>query len=267
MADRDLLHKPSPLVKPEGDDKSAAPPAPARGRLGVAERPREVAREADAQAVGGKSSGARQPGPAGTPDAAGTRPGAAADPSTPTGAPAPAPKAFRNAYFNKDVAATGALNQRTREMAALRGQEGAADLRRVVLPHPPGAENPSPQDLHGALARMGGAEAEGTEFTELLGRQAAWTRREGVTPEAIAAAQAKLAALVELRRAALQRMRALPPSHLEAAPSLGQAVVAADAGAQPPPDPEAEAEALVHANARRGAGMRRRLAKVMGSKR
>lgn len=262
MADRDLLNKPLPAIAPEGDEAKRSLPAPQLGKLGVLDRAREVGREAEAKPATKQeakaSAQARPQGPA--------QKGAVPTQSQPPAAPVQE-KAFRSAYFNRDTAAIGTINQRARPMAALRGQEGATDLKRVVLPVAAGAEDPNPERLHGALLRMAGEHNLAPDLGALLGRQAAWTKREGVTAEAIAARQQELEAQVALRREALARMRQLAPSHLEGTPTLTQAVLSLDADAAAAPDPQAEAEALIDATARRGAGLMGRLAKVMGSKR
>ena len=55
----------------------------------------------------------------------------------PKGAPRPA---FMNQYFNRDVNALSQANQAQSGMRALRGEESAMDLKKIVLPTPDGLE-------------------------------------------------------------------------------------------------------------------------------
>ena len=65
---------------------------------------------------------------------------------------APAHKA---AYFNKDISGVKDANLAQSNMKALRGAEGATDLRKVVIPPAVGIENPDPADLRAASVLMG----------------------------------------------------------------------------------------------------------------
>jgi hypothetical protein len=253
MAKRDLLHKPIPIVAPEEQGSDAqAPAAPRLNKLGVQERARELGGEARAKPATGR------PGAAGKPAA---RPEPAA---TPAQARQPA---FRAAYFNKDIESTNAINQRASAMQALRGGEGATDLKRIVLPPPINVQAPDPALLQETLERMA-PQGESTELSlpDLLGRHGAWTKGEKVTAEAIAARLAQLERMVQDRLAALARLAKNSPYHLMRSPTMAQAATSGGKAHEQTDDLAAAGSELVQSTAAQAAGMHARLAKVMGTK-
>ena len=62
---------------------------------------------------------------------------------------------FKAAYFNKDISGVKETNLAQSNMKALRGAEGATDLRKIVLPPAVGVENPDPVELRAATDLMG----------------------------------------------------------------------------------------------------------------
>ena len=263
MADRDLLNKPMPLIRPEehAPDKKGLL-APILGKLGVQTRAKEVGTEKDAPAVKQDKSSASG-GTKGLP-----RPTSKKEARAPGGMPVGAPedKAYKAAYFNKDVGALGAPNLRARPMAALRGEEGATDLKKVVLPPLTGSATPSPEMLGAALSAMGPAEVEGPNLLGLLERQSQWAQAKTTTAEVLAARMAQLEEMVAARQEALGRMAQLTPDHLGRSRTLTLGITA---------DPERpiEAEGLEHDANRvidetsaQAGGLHTRLMKVMGIK-
>ena len=126
MANRDLIHKPLTIGAPEEPGKDGkVPAAPQLNKFGVQNRAREIGGE----------------GPVVPPPAIPTEPTRRSR-STPARTPRPTVQqdargpAFRAAYFNKDVESTGAVNQRASSMKALRGDEGASDLKKIIIPPP-----------------------------------------------------------------------------------------------------------------------------------
>ena len=253
MANRDLLHKPIPVGAPEeaaGENK--LPATPALNKLGVQNRSRDIAGESDPiiapverQEVP-TSRGPRRP-------------------------PAPETQhnrgpAFRAPYFNKDIESTGAVNQRTRSMKALRGDEGASDLKKIIIPPPRGAETPDPQTLHSALELMAPHQLNRLDLGSLLARQGAWSKTQGVTAEMIAQRLAQLKQMVQDRLVALARVARLSPQHFARSATLTQAISSDGRGHETPTDLNAAGRDLVHSTATQANGLHARLAKVLGSK-
>ncbi|HET6345654.1 MAG TPA: hypothetical protein VFH51_12030, partial [Myxococcota bacterium] len=127
------------MVVPEEPSagKKGVPPA-SLDKLGLKVRGRDLGGES-APVVRGPARGSEAVPPAEAPPAEA--------PVRPTRGRGPAYKA---AYFNKDVDGSAGINQRARPMQALRGQDGAADLRKVVLPPPVEVEVPNPEQLRAA---------------------------------------------------------------------------------------------------------------------
>jgi len=268
MADRDLLNKPLPLVVPEERNvEKKGIPAPVLGKLGVQVRAREVGTEADAQA-----KAAVRPNPSLQPEkrkdgvkTPGQRSGEAEAPGGHVSPRGP-DKAYKAAYFNRDVQATGAPNLRARPLAALRGEEGATDLKKVVLPPPAQSEAPRPEQIGAALERMEPAQQGAPDLAHLLALHNAWTQGEGMTPEKLMARMAELEAMVEARRGALNRMAHLTPEHLTRAQSLVQAFMAQGTDVLASPTLAQDADALVQKSHDQAEGLHLRLKKVMGIK-
>lgn len=264
MADRDLLNKPMPLIRPEehAPDKKGLL-APILGKLGVQTRAKEVGTEKDAPALKQDKSPAPG-GPKGLP-----RPALKRDVRAPIGTPVGAPeeKAYKAAYFNKDVGALGAPNLRARPMAALRGEEGATDLKKVVLPPLTGSATPSPEMLGAALSAMGPAEMEAPHLMGLLERQAQWAQAKTTTAEQLQARMAQLEDMVAARREALERMAGLTPEHFGRSRTLTLGVTADPRVPVEPEGLENDANRLIDETAAQAGGLHTRLMKVMGIKR
>jgi septation ring formation regulator EzrA len=87
-----------------------------------------------------------------------------------------------------------------------------------------------------------------------------------MTPEKITARLAQLEAMVEARRAALDRMAGLTPSHLSRARSVAQAFLAQGSDVTQSPTLAQDADALVQQSHDQAEGLHGRLKKVMGIK-
>lgn len=149
---RDLLYKP-PVPIVTGDDSEVKPASKA------VKRPPQVERGRDLGGVGSP-----------TPEPVVTT-------STPSAKSSSAERAaFKNPYFTKDSSGVGVANQRQRTMQALRGAEGATDLRKVILPPAIGIETPDPNVLRGSSDLMGIDGSFHLGLEALVGRQSAWTR-------------------------------------------------------------------------------------------
>ena len=98
-------------------------------------------------------------------------------------------------------------NQRARNLQALRGSEGATDLRKIVLPPAVGIDNPDPAQIATAGGLMGLDGSFDLSLETLIGRQGSWTRGKGVTPEMLEAAHGTSSRrMVEARKKALARL-------------------------------------------------------------
>lgn len=172
----------------EDADGKKALPARSTDKLGLKVRGRDLGGTVEAKAAAGV--GAPAPAPA-----------AAQAPAARVGSPA-----FKAAYFNKDVIATNNVNLRAKPMQALRGGEGATDLKKVVLPPPVGAQTPDPARLRAAIDLMGAVTGFDADLASLVARQGAWTKGPGVTAAMIQARMAQLEHMVQDRIAALRRM-------------------------------------------------------------
>ncbi len=115
--------------------------------------------------------------------------------------------AYKAAYFNEDISGVRQVNLRGKGAQALRGEEGASDLRKVVLPPAHGIENPNPDVIRSAADLMGLEPGFLHDLAGLLTRQGAMARSNGVTREMLEARMAMLEIMVEARKAALERMR------------------------------------------------------------
>src|SRR5690606_29535963 len=117
------------------------------------------------------------------------------------------PPAFKAAYFNQDSSGVREVNLRQSNAAALRGGEGASDLRKIVLPpSASGITTPDPGQLRGATDLMGLDGSFELNLESMLGRQSAWTRGKGVTAEMIQARMQQLEQMILDRKRALQRL-------------------------------------------------------------
>jgi len=239
MSGRDLLYKPQvPVILP--DDASGAKKVDKTGT--GAPRARDL----------GGVPGERPAAPA-------AKPGRAAPPTR--------TQAHKAAYFNKDVSGVREVNQRGSTMAALRGSQGATDLRKVVLPPAIGVEHPEPEVLKGAGKLMGLDGGLDLSLEAFLGRQGEWARGKGVTVEMIEARQAMLELMVEARKAALMRMIDVQNRELPRSVTVEQAVSAHGEALDEADDLAAQGRELIGRVAEQAEGMHMRLAKMLGIKR
>ncbi|OGQ85297.1 MAG: hypothetical protein A2289_10845 [Deltaproteobacteria bacterium RIFOXYA12_FULL_58_15] len=237
MSGRDLLHKPQvPIILPdEATDNSKTDVVKKPGKVGGARDLGRVSEGSSSQAPAARAPQTKAP-------------------------------AFKAAYFNSDTSGVREVNQRASNMKALRGGEGASDLRKIVLPPPPrGMESPEPARLRDASSLMGLDGSVDLCLENMLGRQGQWARGEGVTAEMILQRMEQLAVMVEARKVALARMlkqqRRLPPS-----PTVDQAVKAGGDAVNQSEDIAADGRELMERTAGAAAGMHRRLAKMLGIK-
>jgi hypothetical protein len=233
VSGRDLLYKPAvPLVIPEEESVKGKKP--------------------DAKAQ--KAPGARDLGHVG-------------ESVVKEGTPAGKPKAFQNAYFNKDISGVRGVNLNTSKAASLRGGEGASDLKKVVLPPSvAGIENPEPAKLRGAIDLMGLEGGFGESLEGLLNRQGAWAKGKGVTVEMLKERLAQLESMVEARKAAIARMANGRSKKPVASVTLDYARRVAGKGLDAVADVAAAGTSLVRATAAQAEGLHRRVAKVLGIK-
>ncbi len=241
MSGRDLLYKPNvPLVIPE--ESSTTKPASDRGNVLKPSKTRELGSVGEAPVAPPPQPQVRE--------------------TSQTKAPA-----FKAAYFNQDTSGVREANLRQRNLQALRGAEGASDLRKVVLPPAIGVETPNPVQLRQAGELMGLDGALELSLSTFLGRQNGWARARGVTVEMIKERLLHLETMVAARKAALARMaqgRAKQPA------TSVTVVLAKDAKGQALDQVEDVARAgaeLVQRTAGQAEGMHKRLAKVLGIKR
>ncbi|MBT6431904.1 MAG: hypothetical protein HOK28_02360 [Deltaproteobacteria bacterium] len=171
--------------------------------------------------------------------------------------------AFKNQYFNQDVNATQQANMSTRAMSALRGAEGASDLRQVVLP---GAtkETPSPEELRSSSELMGLDGELATDLQGLLQRQGSFAQGKGVTVEMLEARLAQLEEMVMARKAALGRVLQAGKDVPASSSSLVQA--ASGAGSAENIDLAQEGNRLIQAVQQEAGDMHDRLRRTLGLK-
>lgn len=173
--------------------------------------------------------------------------------------------AFKAAYFNEDTSGVNQVNQRSSAMAALRGQQGAADLRKVVLPPAVGVEHPEPAVLRQASALMGLEGVQDLDLEGLLARQSEWAQGDGVTPELLQARLEQLEAMVEARKSALARMRGA--RWAERSVTVQRALEQDGRALDECDDVASEGAQIVQQTAQRAEGMHARIAKALGIKR
>lgn len=171
--------------------------------------------------------------------------------------------AFKNSYFNKDVNATQQANMSTRAMSALRGAEGASDLRQVVLP---GAskETPSPDELRSSSELMGLDGELSTSLQGLLERQGSFAQGKGVTIEMLEARMRQLEEMVAARKAALARVLQAGQDVPTTSATLVQA--ASGAGSAEDVDLAQEGNRLIQAVQQEANDMHDRLRRTLGLK-
>ena len=174
--------------------------------------------------------------------------------------------AYKASYFNEDISGVRQVNLRARGASALRGQEGATDLRKVVLPPAHGIENPDPDIIRSAADLMGLEPGFVHDLAGLLTRQGAMTRSSGVTREMLEARMALLNAMVEARKAALERMRQGRAERYARSKTLELARAAEGNAMEQVSDVATEGTELIREVRGQADGMHRRLAKMLGIK-
>jgi DNA-binding protein len=175
--------------------------------------------------------------------------------------------AYKAEYFNRAVSGVNQVNLRARGAQALRGTEGATDLRKIVIPPAYGIDNPDPAIIRSAVDLMGLEPGTAYDLASMLTRQGAIVRNPNVTKEMLEARLAMLNAMVKARKAALARMakrraakeannRTLALARKSQGKALDKAVDVAGEGTQLIEEVRIDAE-----------GMHKRLAKMLGIKR
>ena len=134
----------------------------------------------------------------------------------PKGAPRPA---FMNQYFNRDVNALSQANQAQSGMRALRGEESAMDLKKIVLPTPDGLEQTE------GLAEIASKVVSACERSEgvrgaLVGL-AQWAQ-ENEGKESFNRRWAELDEMVEARKIAMARLKKLDVEKTAKHPTIAQ---------------------------------------------
>ncbi len=175
--------------------------------------------------------------------------------------------AYKAEYFNRDVSGVNQVNLRTRGAAALRGSEGATDLRKIVIPPAYGIENPDPAIIRSAVDLMGLEPGTAYDLASMLTRQGAIVRNPNVTKEMIEARLAMLNAMVQARKAALARMAKRRAAKAVNNRTLALARNADGRGLDKAIDVASEGSNLIEEVRGDAEGMHKRLAKMLGIKR
>lgn len=254
---RDLLYKPpTPLIITE-EDKPEVKIGPQKAdKLGTKLPSREVGRVEDPilQKLLQKT----------VPGAAAAEQGGAA--ARADGKPEAAP-AFKSAYFNQDMNSVRDVNQRGRNMQALRGAEGVTDLRRVVLPKSFLVDTPSPAHLHESLQSMGMGNGFEQGLEDLLGRLGQWAHHKDNTIEKIEERLAQLEEMVAIRIAALRRMQSgVNHEQLAGHATLRTAANSSGNNVEQATDLSGQGRELIRETAEHAKGMRKHIAKALGIK-
>ena len=243
MSGRDLLYKPqTPLVLPDDAPEGKKPTPGGKGdKPGLRGKARDI----------GATSGSTVVAKGSNPAAANQR------------VKGPA---YKSAYFTKDVETARGVNQRSSSMKALRGAEGATDLKKITLPSPNGPETPEPAQLRAACELMGMGQGFEANIGTLLSRQGGWAQAKGVTVESLQARLELLEQMVRDRVAALARMTILSPGALAKSTTLAQAAAAQGNAMAHVQDLAAEAEGIIRGTTAQADGMHKRVAKALGIK-
>lgn len=184
----------------------------------------------------------------------------------PGAAPAADP-AYKAAYFNRDVSGVNQVNLRAKGAAALRGTEGATDLRKIVIPPAYGIDNPDPVIIRSAVDLMGLEPGAHVDLASMLTRQGALARNPNVTKEMLEARLAMLSQMVQARRAALARMAKRRAAKEANNRTLALARTADGKAMDKAVDVAAEGSNLIEEVRGDAEGMHKRLAKMLGIKR
>ncbi len=190
--------------------------------------------------------------------------GSGAGPAPGTTAASPAYKA---AYFNRDVSGVNQVNLRAKGAAALRGTEGATDLRKIVIPPAYGIENPDPVIIRSAVDLMGLEPGAHVDLASMLTRQGALARNPSVTKEMLEARLAMLNQMVQARKAALARMAKRRAAKEANNRTLALARTANGNAMDKAVDVASEGSHLIEEVRGDAEGMHERLAKMLGIKR
>ena len=175
--------------------------------------------------------------------------------------------AFKNDYFNKDVSNVGQTNQSTNSMKALRGSEGAADLRNIVLPALEGEGCAGATELRSAGEMMGLEGDASTSLEGLLQREGDWAQNPKNSLEALKSRFEEMERMVQTRKEALAKMRDKPKGDLHSAnPTMRQADVSEDLALGDFGDLVGEANTLISAVEGQSVNMHDRLKKTLGIK-
>lgn len=175
----------------------------------------------------------------------------------PKGAPRPA---FMNQYFNRDVNALSQANQAQSGMRALRGEESAMDLKKIVLPTPDGLEQTE------GLAEIASKVVSACERSEgvrgaLVGL-AQWAQ-ENEGKESFNRRWAELDEMVEARKIAMARLKKLDVEKTAQHPTIAQLLTRENA-TDTPEDVVGGAQELSEQTLALAEGMLKRLKKARG---
>jgi hypothetical protein len=176
-------------------------------------------------------------------------------------------KAHKHAYFNNDISGVGRPNLGTHQARSLRGNQEAADLRKVVLPpNVLGIEHPDPGILQGAMDLMGVQEGFAGDLAGLLGRQGAWARSKTMTIELLKEKMRQLEMMVDARKAALGRMAEGKSEQPITSVTLLQAAQSAGTALEQVDDVASAGNDLIQQTSGQAAGLHARMAKMFGVK-
>lgn len=175
--------------------------------------------------------------------------------------------AYKAAYFNQDISGVNQTNLRAKPAAALRGGEGASDLRKIVLPPAQGIENPDPGVIRSAADLMSLEPGMPVDLGSMLTRQGAMIRSPGVTREMLEARLAQLMAMVEMRKEALKRMRDGKSAERLVAHTILLARAAGGKALDAAGDVAADGSQIIDDVRGLAEGMHKRIAKMLGIKR
>lgn len=175
--------------------------------------------------------------------------------------------AYKAAYFNQDISGVRQTNLRAKPAAALRGGEGASDLRKIVLPPAHGIDNPDPGVIRSAADLMALEPGSPVDLGSMLTRQGAMIRSPGVTVEMLEARLAQLIAMVESRKEALKRMRDGKSAERLVSHTILLARAAGGKALEKAGDVAEDGSQIIDDVRGLAEGMHKRLAKMLGIKR
>jgi hypothetical protein len=176
--------------------------------------------------------------------------------------------AFKAAYFNQDTSGVRQANLRGSQAQAMRGGEGASDLKKIVLPPSNyGIDTPDPVQLRGATDLMGLDGSFELNLESMIGRQGAWAKGKGVTPEMIEARMKQLEQMILDRKRALARMKNGKGKKKATSVTVELADSAGGKAMEQVDDVVTAGKELIGRTVGQADGMHKRVAKALGIKR